>query len=37
MALGQRLRRALPERRFRTVFFVALLALGGWIILRSLT
>jgi uncharacterized membrane protein YfcA len=36
MALGQRLRRGLPERRFRPVFFVALLALGGWIMVRSL-
>ncbi len=36
MALGQRLRLRLPERRFRQVFFVALLALGAWIAVRSL-
>ena len=32
MALGQRLRQRLPERRFRQVFFVALLLLGGYIV-----
>ena len=36
MVLGQRLRLGLHERRFRAVFFLALLALGGYIILRSL-
>ncbi len=36
MVLGRRLRRRLPERRFRAVFFLALLALGAYIILRSL-
>ena len=36
MVLGQRLRRRLPERRFRAIFFLALLALGSYIILRSL-
>jgi len=36
MILGQRLRHGLSERRFRTVFFLALLALGSYIILRSL-
>ena len=35
MVLGQRLRRRLPERRFRAVFFLALLALGGYIIQQS--
>ena len=32
MALGQRVRRALSEQRFRRVFFAALLALGAYII-----
>lgn len=32
MALGQALRRRLPERRFRQVFFVGLLLLGGYIV-----
>jgi uncharacterized membrane protein YfcA len=36
MALGQRLRRRLSERRFRQVFLLALLALGAWLALRSL-
>ena len=36
MVLGQRLRRGLPERRFRQIFFLALLALGTWIMVRSL-
>jgi uncharacterized membrane protein YfcA len=36
MAVGQRLRQGLPERRFRSVFFLALLALGIYIIVRSL-
>lgn len=31
MILGQRLRRRLPEPRFRQLFFVALLLLGGYI------
>jgi len=36
MVLGQRLRRRLPEQTFRRVFFAALLALGGYIVVRSL-
>lgn len=32
MALGQHLRRRLPEQRFRQIFFVALLLLGGYIV-----
>jgi uncharacterized membrane protein YfcA len=32
MLLGQRLRRRLPEQRFRQLFFVALLLLGGYIV-----
>ena len=36
MALGQKLRRTLPEPLFRRVFFAALLALGGYIIARAL-
>jgi len=36
MVLGQRLRRGLPERRFRQIFFLALLALGTLIMVRSL-
>ena len=32
LALGQQLRRRLPEQRFRQVFFVALLLLGGYIV-----
>ena len=36
MLLGQRLRRRLSERRFRQVFFVALLVLGTAITARSL-
>jgi len=36
MALGQALRRRLPEPLFRRVFLAALLALGGYIILRAL-
>jgi uncharacterized protein len=36
MVLGQRLRRRLPEQRFRQVFFVALLLLGGYIVASAL-
>lgn len=35
MALGQSLRRRLPEPLFRRVFFAALLLLGGYIIARA--
>jgi uncharacterized protein len=35
MGLGQRLRRRLPEQRFRQVFLVALLLLGGYIVAGS--
>ena len=35
MAIGQRLRRLLSEARFRTVFFASQIALGGYIVLRS--
>jgi len=34
MAFGQRIRQKLPEQLFRRVFFIALLVLGGYIILR---
>ncbi len=37
MALGQRLRQRLSERLFRRVLFLALLALGAYIMARSLT
>ena len=36
MVLGQRLRRRLSERRFRQIFFIALLVLGMGIMARSL-
>ena len=36
MALGQRLRRRLSERRFRQIFFIALLVLGTSITAKSL-
>ncbi len=36
MVLGQRLRARLSEQRFRTVFFVALLMLGTYIIVAAL-
>ena len=36
MAIGQRLRKRLPEERFRPVFFAALLGLGLVILVRSL-
>ncbi len=36
MLLGQRIRRRLPEQRFRQVFFVALLLLGSYLLLRAL-
>ena len=35
LALGQALRRRMPEQLFRKVFFAALLALGGYIIARA--
>jgi len=35
MALGRRVRRLLPEARFRKVFFASQIALGGYIVLRS--
>jgi uncharacterized membrane protein YfcA len=35
MAAGQRIRKRLPERRFRRVFFVSLLILGGYIIVSA--
>jgi uncharacterized membrane protein YfcA len=35
MVVGQRIRQRLPEERFRRVFFVSLLVLGGYIALRS--
>ena len=31
MALGQAIRRRLPEARFRRVFFLALMLLGGYL------
>ena len=36
MVLGQRLRRRLSEQLFRRIFFLALMALGGYITARSL-
>jgi uncharacterized protein len=36
VALGQRVRARLPEETFRTVFFVGLLALGGYLVLRGI-
>ena len=36
MMLGQRIRKALSEQRFRNVFFVALLVLGAYIIASAL-
>jgi uncharacterized membrane protein YfcA len=36
MALGQRVRRALPEERFRRIFFAALLVLGAYIVAGAL-
>jgi uncharacterized membrane protein YfcA len=36
MTLGRRIRRALSEARFRRVFFVALLLLGGYIVAGAL-
>jgi len=35
MFLGQKIRRRLPEERFRRVFFIAILALGAYIVTRS--
>jgi len=35
MALGQRIRKSLPEERFRRVLFIALLLLGAYIVVRS--
>jgi uncharacterized membrane protein YfcA len=36
MIAGQTVRKSLPEKRFRTVFFIALLVLGSYIIVNSL-
>jgi hypothetical protein len=36
MALGQQLRRLLSEGRFRRVFYSAQIALGGYIVLRTM-
>ena len=36
MVVGQRLRRRLSEQRFRQVFFVSILVLGGYIIVKSM-
>jgi len=36
MILGQRVRNTMSERRFRKVFFVALLVLGSYIIASAL-
>jgi uncharacterized membrane protein YfcA len=36
MTLGQKVRRALPEARFRRVFFAALLLLGAYIVAGAL-
>lgn len=36
MILGRKVRDKLPEAKFRKVFFVALLMLGGWVLVRSL-
>jgi uncharacterized membrane protein YfcA len=36
MILGQRVRNTLSERRFRNVFFAALLVLGAYIIVSAL-
>jgi len=36
MMLGQKIRRQLPEVLFRKIFFVALLALGAYLVVRSI-
>ena len=36
MVIGQKIRDKLPEAKFRQVFFVTLLVLGGWITARSI-
>lgn len=36
MIAGQRLRKRMPDALFRRVFFLSLLALGGYIVLRSM-
>ncbi len=36
MAFGQRIRKRLPEQTFRKVFFIALLALGAYIVVNAL-
>jgi len=36
MVIGQRIRSRLSEQAFRKVFFSALLALGGYIVVRAL-
>jgi uncharacterized protein len=35
MILGRKVRDRLPEARFRKIFFIALLVLGAWILVRS--
>jgi uncharacterized membrane protein YfcA len=36
MVAGQRIRRKLPEARFRRIFFIGILVLGIYIILQTL-
>ena len=36
MIVGRKIRDKLPEAKFRKIFFVALLVLGGWILVRSI-
>ena len=36
MAIGIRVRRRIPDAKFRRVFFIALLSLGGYIVVRSI-
>ena len=36
MAIGQRIRKKLPEQLFRQVFFISLLALGGYIFFNAI-
>ncbi len=36
MVAGQRIRRVLPEERFRRLFFISLILLGGYIVFRAL-
>jgi uncharacterized membrane protein YfcA len=37
MIIGRRARRKIPETMFRRIFYLALIALGGYIIVRSVT